>query len=119
MLLDERGFVTETAAANFLIVRDGTVVSPPRTSILGGVSLLVVEELCRDLGVPFVERPLTLDECLGADEAWLASSPYCLAGVREIDGAALPWPGKLLQSFLSAWGERVGVDIRRQILANR
>jgi branched-chain amino acid aminotransferase len=119
LLLDERGFLTETAAANFLLVRDGAVFSPPRASVLGGVSLLVVEELCRDLGVPFGERPLTLNDCLQADEAWLASTPYCLAGVRQINDTRLTWPGQLLQSFLSAWSDLVGVDIQRQILANR
>jgi branched-subunit amino acid aminotransferase/4-amino-4-deoxychorismate lyase len=119
LLLDEHGFVTETAAANFLIVRDGAVFTPPRASVLGGISVLVVEELCRDLGVPFAERQLTPEECQLADEAWLASTPYCLAGVREINGTRLVWPGPLLQSLLSAWGERVGVDIGRQILANR
>jgi branched-chain amino acid aminotransferase len=119
LLLDEHGLVTETAAANFLLVRGGDVFSPPRASVLGGISLLVVEELCRDLGVPFAERPLTPDDCRTADEAWLASTPYCLAGVRQINGAPLAWPGPLLQSLLSAWGERVGVDIGRQILANR
>lgn len=119
LLLDEHGFVTETAAANFLVVRDGTVFTPPRASVLGGISLLGAEELCRDLGIPFAECQLTPDECQLADEAWLASTPYCLAGVREINGAPLRWPGPLLQSLLSAWSDRVGVDIRRQILANR
>lgn len=119
LLLDEQGFVTETAGANFLLVRDGAVFSPPRASILGGVSLLVVEELCRDLGVPFTERQLTLTDCLQADEAWLASTPYCLAGVRLINESPINWPGSLLQSVLSLWSDGVGVDIRRQILANR
>src|SRR5437773_6107529 len=35
LLLDANGFVTETAAANFLIVKDGIVYTPPRTTILG------------------------------------------------------------------------------------
>jgi branched-subunit amino acid aminotransferase/4-amino-4-deoxychorismate lyase len=119
LLLDENGFVTETAAANFLLVRGGAVFSPPRASVLGGISLLVLEELCHDLGVAFVERQLTLDDCLRADEAWLSSTPYCLVGVRQINDTSLAWPGQLLQSVLSAWSDRVGVDIRRQILANR
>src|SRR5207249_910816 len=49
LLLDRNGNVTETAAANFLIVRKGTVISPPRKNILEGISLLVVRELCAEL----------------------------------------------------------------------
>jgi branched-subunit amino acid aminotransferase/4-amino-4-deoxychorismate lyase len=116
LLLDLNGHVTETAAANFLIVRGGVVVSPPRHSILGGISLQVVEELCGELGVPFEERTLAVHDCLNADEAMLASTPYCLAGVRRFNGAELPWPGEVYQRLLAAWGERVGLDIRGQIL---
>jgi branched-chain amino acid aminotransferase len=116
LLLDADGHVTETAAANFLAVRGGTVVSPPRESVLEGVSLQVVRELCAELGIPFAERRLTPDDCLTADEALLASTPYCVAGVRRIQGVEIPWPGPVWTRLLAAWGGRVGLDIRRQIL---
>ena len=116
LLLDGNGCVTETAAANFLVVRGGVVLSPPRQGILGGISLQTVEELCGELGIPFAEQPLRLDDCLPADEALLASTPYCLAGVRRLQGTDVPWPGSVWQRLLRAWSERVGVDIRRQIL---
>ena len=115
LLLDLNGHVTETAAANFLIVKNGRVISPPRASILEGVSLRVAEELCGKLHIGFEERPLTTYDCLTADEALLASTPYCLAGVSRINGAPLTWPGPILQRLLAAWGEAVGLDIRKQI----
>jgi branched-subunit amino acid aminotransferase/4-amino-4-deoxychorismate lyase len=119
LLLDADGFVTETAAANFLVVRGGTVFSPPRAAILNGVSLQVVEELCRDLGVPFEERRLTVEDCRNADEAMLAGTSYCLAGVRRVAGADLSMRGSVRRRLLDEWGRRVGVDIERQILSSR
>ncbi len=119
VLLDADGFVTETVVANFLIVRDGTVLSPPRDTILNGVSLQVVEELCGDLGIPFEERRLSVDDCRNADEAMLAGTSYCLAGVRRVAGADLSMRGPVRRRLLDAWGRRVGVDIERQILSSR
>ncbi len=119
LLLDADGFVTETVAANFLIVRGGTVLSPPRDGILNGVSLQVVEELCRDLGIPFAEQRLTVEECRATDEAMVAGTSYCLAGVRRVAGADLQGPGPIRRRLLDEWGRRVGVDIERQILSNR
>lgn len=116
LLLDATGRVTETAAASFLIVRGGAVITPPRSSVLDGISLRVVEELCRELAVPFVERLLTLDECQSADEALLAGTAFCLAGVRRLDGVTLPWPGPVWGRLLAAWSARVCVDIEGQIL---
>ncbi|MFO0811193.1 MAG: aminotransferase class IV [Gemmataceae bacterium] len=117
ILLDAAGHVTETAAANFLAVIDGVVTSPPRATILNGVSLRVVEELCGELGVPFAERPLTPADCRRADEAMLTCTTYCLAGVRRFDGTELPWPGPLTQRLLAAWSARVGLDIADQFRA--
>ncbi len=119
LLLDADGFVTETVVANFLIVRDGTVLSPPRDAILNGVSLQVVEELCRDLGIPFEERRLTVEDCRNADEAMLAGTSYCLAAVRRVAGADLSMHGPIRRRLLDEWSRRVGVDIERQILSSR
>jgi len=116
LLLDTAGHVTETALANFLIVRRGVVLSPPRTSVLRGISVQVVEELCFELDIPFREQPLNVGDCLTADEAMLCGTAFCLAGVRSIDGQALPWPGPVFERLLAAWNGQAGLDIRAQIL---
>lgn len=118
LFVDASGHVTETAVANFLLVKDGVVYSPPRETILGGISLLTVEELCGELGIPFRFQPLSLADCLLAQEAMLACTSYCLAGVSEITDHRLTWPGPTLEKLLTAWSQRVGLDIRGQILAH-
>lgn len=119
LLLDTEGQVTETSGANLLIVRGHCVVSPPQRAILGGISLLTVQELCAELGLVFREQPLGLYDCLTADEALLASTPYCLAGVSRINDVAMPWPGQVYLRLLEGWSRWVGVDIRQQIFSNR
>jgi branched-subunit amino acid aminotransferase/4-amino-4-deoxychorismate lyase len=116
LLLDLDGHVTETAAANFLLVRDGVVLTPPRHAVLEGVSLRVVEGLCAALDIGFAERPLAVHDCLNADEAMVCSTPYCLAGVSRINGVPLPWPGEVFRRLLAEWGRQIGLDIRGQIL---
>jgi branched-chain amino acid aminotransferase len=118
LLLDEQGHVTETAAANFLIVKDGVVLSPPSTDILGGVSLQVTREIGDRLGIPFVERPLSVADCLAADEALLTSTPYGLAPVRRLDDHNYPAPGPVARRLMAAWDEVAGLSIARQILAD-
>lgn len=117
LLLSREGFVTETAAANFLAVIGGTVLRPPRGTVLEGVSMRVVEELCATLAIPFAERALTLAECLAADEAMLASTTFCLAGVSRLQGQPLPWPGPIYQRLLAAWGAEIGLDIAGQVIS--
>lgn len=117
LLLDHDGLVTETAAANLLVVQGGVVRTPSRYRVLNGVSLNVVEELCRELRIPFEERPLEIVDCQTAEEAMLSCTSYCLAPVRRIDGFDLRCPGPVFERLLQKWSEQVGLDIRNQVIA--
>jgi branched-subunit amino acid aminotransferase/4-amino-4-deoxychorismate lyase len=117
LLPDASGNITETAAANFLIVKDGVICTPPESTVLGGISLLTVEEICQELQLPFQERRLTVQDCLEADEALLTGTAFCVAGVSQLNGHSIPWPGKVFERLLDAWNKRVGLDVRAQILS--
>jgi branched-chain amino acid aminotransferase len=114
LLLDEKEHVTETALANFLIVHKGTVLTPPAHSVLWGISIGVIEQLCDDLGIPFEQAPLSLEDCKAASEAMICGTAFCLAGVSRINDHAIPWPGPICKRLLDAWSKDVGLDISSQ-----
>ncbi len=119
LLLDLQGNVTETSGSNFLLVKNGTVYSPPPHNILLGISRRVVIELCRDLGIPFVERDLQVYDALTADEAFVTTTPYCTAPVTRINGATIgdgAVGGPIFNRIIEAWSKQVGLDIRAQVL---
>ncbi len=113
LLLDLDGNVTETSGANFLIVERGTIVSPTLRNILPGISRQTVIELAAKLNVPFVERDIQVHSVMNADEAFLASTPFCLMPVTRINGVAIAdgRPGPTYRRLIEAWSEAVGVDI--------
>ena len=113
-LLVAPGGLTETPTANFLMVANGVVFSPPRDDILDGISLHIVEDLCEELGIEMKFRRIAWKEAENSDEAMLSSTPYCLAGVRSIHGHKVPWPGPIMQRLIEAWSADVGVDIHGQ-----
>ena len=112
----ESGTVLETPAANVLAVFDAVVVSPPRERILHGVTLGVIEDLCKQLGISFVERSFTVNDLERASEVLLANTTYCLAGASRIGDRRVAFPGGILDRLLDAWSHCVGVDIRRQTI---
>jgi branched-chain amino acid aminotransferase len=54
---------------------------------------------------------------MNAEEAFTASTPYCLLPVTKINGVAVGdgRPGPIWRRLLSTWSELVGVNIERQI----
>ena len=118
--LGPRTSLTETGVANFLIVLDGMVISPPRNLVLDGISLRVTREVCHSLRVPFADAPVTPTDIQRAAEAMLTGTGFCLAGVRELHPSwvaqvrAFDWPGPVFAKLLGAWSDLVGVDIAKQ-----
>ena len=120
LFLDLEGNVAECDGSNFLIVRDGCVISPTSRNILSGVSLLTVRELCSELDIPFQEKNIQVYDVINADEAMLSTTPYCLAPVSKINGASIgsgEVQGPIFRALMQAWNRRAGVDIVEQILA--
>ncbi len=117
LLVDQQGNVGETSLANVLAYRHGIgLVSPPRTEILPGISLAMVEQLAGQLDLAWQERPLPLDELRQADEVWLASTPFCLLPVTRLDGEPIGQGavGEVYRRVLAAWSHQVGCDIAGQ-----
>jgi len=118
LLLDLDGNVTECAGSNFVIVNGKTIISPPPRNILAGVSLQTVRELAPKIGMEFIERDFQPYDVVNADEAWLTTTPYCMAPCTKIntipiaDGKPGPW----FKKMLAAWSERAGLDIEAQVL---
>lgn len=118
LLLDLAGNVTETNSGNFLMVERGVLVSPPTDYTRAGVSRAMVLELAEMLGIPFLARDIPLIEAMQADEAFLSSTSYCLMPVTKINDVPLGdgRPGPIYRALLTAWSQRVSVDIERQIV---
>jgi len=121
LLLDLDGNITETSGANFLIAKDGAVLSPTTRNILPGVSRQVVIEMCADLGIPFIERDLQVHDVVNADEALLSTTPYCLAPVTKINGIPIGKgaPGLMFKRLIERWSQLAGLDIVAQIMNSK
>lgn len=107
VLLNQWGRVAETTGACVLMVRDGTVYSPPPTEgALESMTLDITEALARSLNIPIVRRPIDRTELLVADEIGICGTLAELILVRSIDGQPLaekePILGALQRRYFEA-----------------
>jgi D-alanine transaminase len=69
------GWLTEGAAANLWVVKNGKVLCPPRDHhILQGIRIGLMDRLCAAAAVPLEVRPISKAEVLAADEILLSSA---------------------------------------------
>jgi D-alanine transaminase len=81
------GFLSEAAASNVWVVKDGAVMGPPKDHlVLEGIRYKLIEEICQAQGIPFVLRRLSRDEVRGADELLLSSATKEVLAITTLDG---------------------------------
>ncbi len=100
ILLNQLGRVAETTATGILVVRDGTVFTPPATEgALESITINIMEDISRSLGIPFVRRPIDRTELIVADEMAVAGTLSEVALITHIDGYDLPTKTPLLDAI--------------------
>lgn len=100
------GMLTEASASNVWIVKDGTLMGPPKDNlILEGIRYAFIEELCAQLNIPFSMRRISRDELFAADEVMLSSATKEVLAVVSIDGQPVGSgkPGPVYQRLYAAY----------------
>ncbi|MFQ5943225.1 MAG: branched-chain amino acid transaminase [Anaerolineales bacterium] len=85
VMLDPQGFVAECTGENLFLVRDGVICTPPRATILEGVTRDSVITLANDLGYSVIEEPISRDQIYIADEVFVCGTAAEVTPVRELD----------------------------------
>lgn len=115
VILDPEGFVAECSGENLFMVRDGILYTPPRASILEGITRDTVITLARDLLIPVREEMLTRDLLYIADEVFITGTAAELVPARMIDFRQVGkgQPGPIFQAVQEAFSAAVhGQGIR-------
>jgi D-alanine transaminase len=100
------GFLTEGSSSNVWIVRNGTLIAPPKdTLILEGIRYGLLEELCAAQRIPFQMRRIAREEVFAADEVLLSSAGREVLAVATLDGTRIGngMPGPVFRALYAAY----------------
>jgi D-alanine transaminase len=86
-VLFRNGVLTEGAASNIFVVKDGVILAPVKDHrMLPGITYDLVLELAQANEMPMEVRDIAEDEVRNADELWLTSSSREVQAIVELDG---------------------------------
>jgi len=85
LYVDPAGNVRESDRSNYLMVKDGTLITP-EDDILHGITRMHLLKLAAQLGIPVATRTISTAELKAADEAIICSSVKGAMAITEIDG---------------------------------
>lgn len=112
LMLDPHGFVATCNSTHFFIVRKGEVWTSTGDYCLGGITRSNVIAICRQAGIPVLQKNFSLTDVYGADEAFVTGTFAGLTPVRSIDGRAISeGRGPMVERLQGLYRELVARDI--------
>ena len=104
ILLDSNGYVAEGTGENVFLVRNGKVFTPGLESdILLGITRDTVIQMASDLGYPVIEKLISVNELLSADEALFTGTYAEIAPIKQVGHFAIGsrTPGPVTQKVVA------------------
>ncbi len=93
LLVDEHGNVAEGPTTNFFLVDgEGTLRTPPETTVLHGVTRRSILEIAEHDGRKVLEESIAPEAVFEAREAFLTGTSAGVWPIESVDGRALPAP---------------------------
>ncbi len=84
---DADSFMTEGAASNIFVVKNGVLLAPPKNNLmLPGITYDVVLEIAAANNIPVQVRKIATAEIFNADELLLTSSTKEVLAITNVDG---------------------------------
>ncbi len=85
IMIDPDGYVAECSGMNIFIVRDNVIYTPPKATILEGITRDSIITIAEDLGYKVVEEQLVRDQLYISDEVFVSGTAAEVTAVCEID----------------------------------
>jgi D-alanine transaminase len=107
------GWLSEAAASNVWVVKNGMVLGPPKDNlVLEGIRYGLLEELCGRAGIPFELRRVAREEVLAADEILLSSATKEILPCTALDGKPVGngRPGPIYQKLFDGYQQAKGTS---------
>jgi branched-chain amino acid aminotransferase len=113
LMLDPHGFVATCNSTHFFIVRKGEVWTSTGQYCLGGITRGNVLAICRDNGIPSVEKSFSLTDVYGAEEAFVTGTFAGVVPVHTIDGRTVGdgTRGAMVKRLQTLYRELIARDV--------
>jgi branched-chain amino acid aminotransferase len=109
VILDPAGYVAECTGENIFVIRDGIMYTPPKASVLEGITRDTIMKLAIDLGIPVLEEMITRDQLYIADEVFITGTAAEIVPAVKIDFRNIGdgKPGQVTKSLLQLYLDTV------------
>ena len=85
LMMDANGFISEGSGENIFIVKNLKLMTPTKDHCLNGITRQSVIQIAKDLNYDVVEKNLTFDDLISADEAFFTGTAVEITPISKVN----------------------------------
>ena len=93
LMMDANGFISEGSGENIFIVKDLKLMTPTKDHCLNGITRQSVIQIAKDLNYDVIEKNLTFDDLISADEAFFTGTAVEITPISKVDDVKISHDG--------------------------
>ena len=93
LMMDANGFISEGSGENVFIVKDLKLMTPTKDHCLNGITRQSVIQIAKDLNYDVIEKNLTFDDLISADEAFFTGTAVEITPISKVDDVKIGHDG--------------------------
>ena len=93
LMMDANGFISEGSGENIFIVKDLKLLTPTKYNCLNGITRQSVIQIAKDLNYDVIEKNLTFDDLISADEAFFTGTAVEITPISKVDDVKIGHDG--------------------------
>ena len=93
LMMDANGFISEGSGENIFIVKNLKLMTPTKDHCLNGITRQSVIQIAKDLNYDVIEKNLTFDDLISADEAFFTGTAVEITPISKVDDVKIGHDG--------------------------
>ena len=93
LMMDANGFISEGSGENIFIVKDLKLMTPTKDHCLNGITRQSVIQIAKDMNYDVIEKNLTFDDLISADEAFFTGTAVEITPISKVDDVKIGHDG--------------------------
>jgi branched-chain amino acid aminotransferase len=111
LLVNNEGFITEGSRSNVFFIKGNSLITPPISMVLGGITRQMVISIAKSINIPIIESTISFKEVDRLDGAFITGTSPGLLPISKIDSIGFDVKSNQYQTLINAYEVAIKEDI--------
>ena len=115
LLVNSKDEITEGSRSNVFFIKNNEVLTAPKGNVLIGITRVYVFEICRDLGIEIIEKPISVSMLREMDGVFITGTSPKILPISTIDDMSFNSArNPVIKTIMTSYNDRIEEYIKKK-----